>query len=129
MKLITSQKIHATTHIGHFGSSSEEVQRKRTPELKLEGLQNHLLHLQNLSLCKGVVSDVGEVSDLWSVHLLVFTGHQHGGHTDELQLPARDRLDLQHRGKVFTQLTKPRDRKIKLLRPFSPGGIDPGLQL
>lgn len=71
------------------------MQRKRTSQLELERLQNHLLHLQDLRLGEGVVCDVGEVSDLWSVHLLVFTGHQHGGHTHQLQLPARDRLDLQ----------------------------------
>lgn len=119
--------MHAETHICHFRSSSEEVEWERTPQLKFEALQNLLLHLQNLRLCKGIVCDVGKVPHLWSVHLFVFTGHQHCGNANKLQLPARHLLDLQHRRKQLLRYRSQTQRQS--CSEQSPEESGPGWQL
>ncbi len=92
-----------TTYTGHLGCPSEEVQWKRTSKLKIKAPQNHLLHLQNLRLCECVVCDVGEVSNLRSVHLLVFTGHQHGCHANKLQRTRTVWIELQEQVTYSTE--------------------------
>merc|ERR1719391_680916 len=77
-------------HVTSLGVSAEEVERERSGEVEAESVENSQLHLPDLPGGVGVVRDVDEVVDLWSVHLLHLAGDEHGRDSNQLQLVASD---------------------------------------
>ena len=71
-----------------FAGSSQEVEGKRSSEIKTEGAQDLDFHLEDLLLRVGPVCDVDKVLDLGGVDLLVLGGHQHRCHANQLEFAA-----------------------------------------
>ena len=77
-------------NISSLGVASEEVERERSGEVEAERAEHAQLHLSYVGRGVGIVSDVDEVVDLRSVHLLDLAGNEHGGDTDQLELVPSD---------------------------------------
>lgn len=62
--------------MGGLGETAQKQQRRRSPHLEVELLQDVLLHAQDLFLGVRVVGDVHELGHLGRIHLLVFGGQE-----------------------------------------------------
>ena len=72
----------------------EKVEGDWLTQVKVQSSDDSQLHLSDLSVGVGVVSDVDKVGTCWGVNLLDLGGEEHGGHTDQLQLRPGDRQTL-----------------------------------
>ena len=78
-----------------LGEALEEDERIRRGQLEVELGEHEAFHLKDLLARVRLVGDVHEITALGSVDLLVLGRDEHRGHTDELQLVARNRLLLE----------------------------------
>ena len=87
----------------------QKVERQRSPEVKVEDMEDLDLHLDDLFSSVGSIGDIDHVLDLRGVNLLVFGGDQHGGHSNQLQLfPG-------HSPVTYLDLQKPENKVLIIL--------------
>jgi len=66
-----------------FEESAEEGVGGWDGDIKVEGLQNIILHLQHIMLQISPLSEVNQISDLRWIDFLVFGGYKDAGHSHQ----------------------------------------------
>lgn len=70
------------------------MQTQRFSYIEIKALEDECLHLSDLTFVIGIVGDVNEVSDFWSIHFLVFGSQEHCAHTGKLKVFFGNIIDL-----------------------------------